>query len=318
LGKGHNQRNQFAFAKLRCAALVELHLHNPLAAVLGREGQSEWELSKGLLQHLPEGCLLLADRLYGCAAFICSAMKVLRPKGAHLLVRAKVKASVRRVVQRLADGSAVVEIQALVAGSKHEIAETIVVREICAQLQRNGRRPVQVRFWTTLLDPEKFPAAELVEVYVKRWEQELYFRELKSVLGTNNLLRSQTVETAAQEVASMIIGSALIATERAKLKPGEELPQRISFLKVWDLLQPLWLTLLLGGDILTETQKQLLVERFYRLAAQMKMQKKRDRSCPRVVRQRILRWPRKKNQKSFDGPVSVRIVKTKPRITETY
>ena len=47
-------------------------------------------------------------------------------------------------------------------------------------------------------------------------------------------LRSQTVETAAQEVAAMIIGSSLIARERAQLNPGEDLQHRISFLKTWE------------------------------------------------------------------------------------
>jgi len=320
LGKGRNHRGPSAFAKLRCAALVEVLMHNPLAAALGRAAQSEWQLSKGLLAHLPQKCLLLGDRLYGCGAFMLRALEVLKERAGHLLVRVKLGARVARVVQRLPDGSALVEVNALVAGSKHRIEGTVLVREIRAVLRRKGQHPIQVRFWTSLLDPIQWPAQELVKLYASRWEHELYFRELKSVLGTNNLLRSQTVETAAQEVVAMIIGSALVANERSKLKPGEELTHRISFLKVWDLLQPLWLTLLLGADILSEPQKQQLVDRFYWMASQMKMAKKRARSCPRVVRQAKSRWPRKpdeKYQKSFDGPVKIRVLKTKPRITET-
>jgi hypothetical protein len=59
--KGGNQRGRAAFAKLRCAALVELLMHDPLAARLGRAGQSEWQLAKELLGSLPERCLWLAD-----------------------------------------------------------------------------------------------------------------------------------------------------------------------------------------------------------------------------------------------------------------
>ena len=318
LGKGKNQRGTSAFAKLRCAALVELLMHNPLAAVLGRAGESEWQLSKGLLEQLPKECLLLGDRLYGCGAFIVQAQKFLQPKGGHFLVRAKLGAKVARVVRRLSDGSALVEVNAFVPGKRYQIEATPLVREIRAVLRREGGKPVEVRFWTSLLDPQAWPAKELVKLYATRWEHELYFRELKSVLGTNNLLRSQTVETAAQEVAAMIIGSALIATERSKLKPGEELAHRVSFLKVWELLQPLWLTLLLGADILSEEQKRQLVERFYGMASQMTMSKKRERSCPRVVRQRQARWPRKTDHQSAQGPINVRVINTKPRITERH
>ena len=38
---------------------------------------------------------------------------------------------------------------------------------------------------------------------------------------------------------------------------------RVSFVKVLELLQPLWLTLELGEDLLSERQKNELVKRFY-------------------------------------------------------
>jgi len=312
LGKSRNQHSTSAFAKLRCATLVEVLLHNPLAAALGRAGQSEWELTKELLPALPEKCLLLADRLYGCGAFILRALTNLETRGGHFLIRAKTGAKVVEVVERLFDGSALVKVNALVPGSRHRSEGQPLVREIRAVLRREGRPPITVRFWSSLLDPRQWPAEELVKLYATRWEHELYFRGLKSVLGTNNLLRSQTVETAAQEVVAMIIASALIAGERSKLKPGEELTHRISFLKVRDLLQPLWLTLLLGADILSEPQKRQLVERFYWMASQMTMSKKRQRSCPRVIRQRKARWPRKIDQKSVDSPIDVRVIETQP------
>jgi Transposase DDE domain len=307
--KGGNQHGKAAFAKLHCAALVELVMHNPLAACLGRHGESEWELAQGLLDHLPQKCLLLADRLYGCGAFLVAAMERLQRCDGHFLVRVKKSLKVVRQIKRLKDGSQLVEIKALIPGDTHRVAATLQVREIQATLQRQGFRPVRVRLWTSLTDPKQAPAEELVRLYMTRWEHELYFRELKHELGVNDLLRSQTVETAAQEVAAMIIGSSLIAHERAKLKPGEELQHRISFIKTWETLEPLWLTLLLGADILSEEQKQQLCERFYWLASRRMMAKKRSRSCPRAMRQPIQPWPRKKNQKSSFAPLKIAILK---------
>lgn len=307
--KGGNQKGPAAFAKLHCAALVELVMHNPLAACLGRQGQSEWKLAQGLLDYLPKQCLLLADRLYGCGAFLIAAMEKLQPCGGHFLVRVKDRLKVVRQIKRLQDGSGLVEIKALATGSTHRVAGTLQVREIRATLQRPGFRPVRLRLWTSLLDSAAAPAVELARLYATRWEQELYFRELKRELGVNDLLRSQTMETGAQEVAAMIIGSSLIAHERAKLKPGEELPHRISFIKTWETLEPLWLTLLLGADILSEKQKQQLCDRFYWIAAQRTMAKKRTRSCPRVMRQPGQPWPRKKNQKSFSAPLNISILR---------
>src|SRR5581483_5335421 len=189
-----------------------------------------------------------------------------------------------------------------------KVTATLQVREIQATIQRKGHRTVHLRLWTSLLDCDQAPARELIELYTTRWEQELYFRELKSQLGLNDLLQSQTPQTAAQEVAAMIIGSSLIAQERSQLKPGEELSHRISFIKVWETLEPLWLTLLLGADILTEKQKQQLCERFYGIAARRLMPKKRTRSCPRAMRQPIQRWPRKKHQKSSTEPLTISVL----------
>jgi hypothetical protein len=77
-GTGGNQKGKAAFAKLQCAALVELVMHNPLAARLGWSGESEWKLAQPLLEHLPSRCLLLADRLYGCGAFLVAAWQRLK------------------------------------------------------------------------------------------------------------------------------------------------------------------------------------------------------------------------------------------------
>ena len=307
--KGGNQKGKAAFAKLQCAALVELVMHNPLAACLGWNGESEWKLAQRLLDHLPPNCLLLADRLYGCGAFLLAAWQRLKDRGGHFLVRAKRGLKVVRKGKRLKDGSRLVEIKALDPQDYHKVTGTLQVREIQATIHRKGHRTVHLRLWTSLLDCDQAPARELIQLYTTRWEQELYFRELKSQLGLNDLLQSQTPETAAQEVAAMIIGSSLIAEERSKLKPGEELSHRISFIKVWETLEPLWLTLLLGADILTETQKQQLCERFYEMAARRAMQKKRTRSCPRAMRQPIQPWPRKKNQKSSTEPLKVSILR---------
>jgi hypothetical protein len=302
--KGGNQHGRVAFAKLTGAVLLELMMHNPLAVALGRHGESEWKLAQRLIAQVPAGSLLLADRLYGCGAFVASLLERFKDSDSHFLLR--VKEGLKAVVlKNLSDGSQLVQVESLEVGDTHRVAATVIVREIRATIKRRGFRLVRIRLWTSLLDPQQAPLKELVSLFTQRWEQELYFRELKSSLGINDLLRSQTLETAIQEVAAMIIGSSLVAHERAKLKTGQILQHRISLIKTWEILEPLWLTLLLGADLLTEDQKQQLCERFYRLAGKRRMGKKRCRSCPRVMRQPDQQFPRKRNQKSSTTPLSI-------------
>jgi len=304
--KGSNQHGRASFARLQCAALLELVMHNPLAARIGRAGESEWKLAQDLVESTPKNSLLLADRLYGCAAFAASLLEKFKGRQSHFLLRIKEATKAQRV-STLADGSQIVRVQALARGDKHRVAATVQVREIKATIRRRGFRTVRLRLWTSLLEPAQAPARELVSLYATRWEQELYFRELKRELHINDLLRSQTVETAAQEVAAMIIGSSLIAHERAKLPAGEILQSRLSLVKVWETLEPLWLTLLLGADLLTEDQKQNLCARFYGLASRRAMAKKRSRSCPRVMRQPRQPFPRKKNEQGSMTPREIQI-----------
>ncbi len=305
--KGGNQYGRAAFAKLRCAALVELVSHNPLGACLGWRGESEWKLAPRVALHLPLGCLLLGDRLYGCGAFIWLLLPILHAGHSHFLLRVKSTLKVRQVLKRFRDGSRLVEIQAINPEDYHQVLGTMVVRQIVATVGRPGFRAQTVRLWTSLTDPRQAPALELVRLYTQRWEQELYFRELKYNLHINDLVQSQTPETAAQELAARIIATSFVAEVRSQLQPGEALSHRISFLKTWQTLEPLWLILLVCADLLTPEQQQAIVERFYRLAATYQMEPKRSRSCFRGMRQPLQPWPCKRNQSSVEGPITIGI-----------
>jgi hypothetical protein len=50
--KARSRRGPAAFAKLTTGVLGELGLHNPLAAAVGRQGESEWALALDLLAKL--------------------------------------------------------------------------------------------------------------------------------------------------------------------------------------------------------------------------------------------------------------------------
>jgi len=89
----------------------------------------------------------------------------------------------------------------------------------------------------------------MAELYARRWEHELYYRELKRVLRKNELLQSHTAETAAQEIAACVLASALIARERVRAAAGEVPVLSISFARTLELLRPLWIVFALGEDI---------------------------------------------------------------------
>ncbi|HTY86988.1 MAG TPA: IS4 family transposase [Candidatus Acidoferrum sp.] len=305
--KAKSRRGRAAFAKLTTGVLLEIGLHNPLAAAIGRQGQSEWELACGLLARLPKGALLLADRLHGCAAFAAQALAACARVGSHFLFRARSNVQVR-VIKRFKDGSRLIRVAVRQKGNPNHFLQWLELREIRVRVGRKGYRTQELRLWTSLLEWRKAPALELAQLYAQRWEHELYYRQLKRQVRKTEVLQSHTVETAAQEIAALVLISALVAAERARAAAGQVPVLRVSFIKVLELLQPLWLTLELGDDLLSERQKNQLVQRFYEHMSRCITPKRRSRSCPRAVRQPLTGWPRLQHNDSVEGPLFFKLL----------
>jgi hypothetical protein len=306
--KSQSRRGRAAFAKMGASVLLELGLHNPLAAAIGRQQESESSVSRRLLAQLPAECLLLGDRLHGYGAFLAPVLDRCQEVGSQFLIRVQRRVAARRV-KRLKDGSQIVDVDVRDQRNNHLVLRTIRVREIKIQLKRPGFRPQLLRLWTSLLQWQQAPAMELAQLYTRRWEHELYFRQLKSDLRRSERLQSQTMETAAQEIAAWIISSALLAQERARAAKGTAPVLRVSFGKLLDLLRPLWVVLSLGGDLLNDRQQRALTQRVLDEAAKCQTPKRRPRSCPREVRQPIGQWPRLKRNRYCDDPVQLVLLK---------
>jgi hypothetical protein len=291
--KARSRRGRAAFPKVGVAVLVELGLHNPLAAALGPEGESEMVLSKRLVPAQPEKSLLISDRYYGIPALLVD----LPAEGQrHFLVRVKTKLK-RRLLQVYPDGSALVEIG---SGEK-----TRQVREILARVQRGGGGAfTTVRLWTTLLDWQRCPAQEVLALYGKRWEQEIFYKELKVDMRSTPLLQSHTPLTAMQEIAALILAYAVLVDYRIEAaKVGEVGVLRISFLKTLYEVQGLWRFLEVSADLLGPEKIRLLLRRTLRQIAEAAIPKRRKRSCPRALRQPVSSWPRLRKNRYRNGPI---------------
>lgn len=136
---------------------------------------------------------------------------------------------------------------------------------------------------------------DLVELYAKCWEEELFFRELKSHLHKRgNLLDGQTPESAAQEVLAMLMAAALVAMQREEVarRAGVEV-LRISFAKVYQKASALCELVALGADLIPPDALAALVERVLDdLKISALIPKRKPRSCPRTLRQPTKNWPK--------------------------
>jgi hypothetical protein len=291
--KAKSRRGRAAFPKVGVAVMVELGLHNPLAAAVGCRGESEMVLTKRVLSAQPEKSLLINDRYSGSPALL---VDLVAEGERHFLVRVKGNLT-RRLLEVYPDGSALVEIR---SGQK-----TRMIREILGRVQRGQSRTfTTVRLWTSLLDWRRHPAGELLALYGRRWEQEIFYRELKVDMRSTPGLQSHTPLTAMQEIAALILAYAVLVDYRVGAAGvGEVGVLRISFLKTLQVVQGLWQFLEVSADLLGPDKIRLVVRRALRRIAEAAIPPRRKRTCPRALRQPVSGWPRLRKNTYRHGPV---------------
>jgi hypothetical protein len=288
--KARTRRGRAAFAKLPTAVLLELGLHNPLAAAVGRSGESESALARTLLPAIPAQALVLADRLYGCGAFAGALHAACARVGSHFLVRAQTAVK-GRGIESWADGSRVLVVPIRPRYRPTPDTTTLTVREIQVRVGRPGHRATVLRLWTSLMD-RGVTALELGRLYAQRWEQELYFREIKRDLRRTDVL----------QVAAIVLASALLSVERTRAADGTIPVLRVSFAKMLPIVEGMWFTLDIAAPVLTEDQKHFILTQMYERMRRYITPKRRERSCPRAVRQPVTGWPRLLKNTSVEGP----------------
>jgi hypothetical protein len=100
------------------------------------------------------------------------------------------------VLRRLPDGSFL----SVPGGVKVRIIECQITIATTA-----GTQTGTCRLATTLLDPSRHPAFELVKLYHQRWEIESAYFEIKKTMLGRRVLRARTVPGITQEIYALLI-----------------------------------------------------------------------------------------------------------------
>jgi len=224
-GRPGASRGKSAYPQIRFVSLVENGTHVLFGTQMGGYGTGEPALAKGVLPWLRQGMLCLADR----GIFSYELWNQARATGADLLWRIK-KNMLLPCEKRLPDGSYLSRIYPS-QKDRRRSTNGVVVRVIAYRLEGvAGAEPIY-RLVTTILDPEKAPAAELAALYHERWEIETALDELKTHLrGARIVLRSKRPDLVCQEFYGLMMAHFAIRglMHEAALKADED-PDRLSF-----------------------------------------------------------------------------------------
>lgn len=118
-----------------------------------------------------------------------------------------------------------------------ELPETFCVREITVHIDEPGFRTETVVIATTLLDPKKYPADEIAELYRRRWAVELYLRDIKIAMGMD-VLRCKTPAMVQKELWMHVLAYNLVRALMLEAAQGHRAPlERISFKGTCDAIR---------------------------------------------------------------------------------
>lgn len=170
------------------------------------------------------------------------------------------------------------------------LPESIIVRELRRTVRRPGLGSVTLTMVTTLLDPAAYPAGELRELRVRRWDVETNLRHLKITMKMD-VLRCKTEQGVRKELAVFCLVYNLVRMVMLEAARRQEVAvARVSFV---DALK--WMRHARPGEVLPD----LIVNPRRPDRIEPRCQKRRHKrfpwmSKPRAVLRQMLKKQRKK------------------------
>lgn len=218
---------------VRAALVLCAYTGVVLSVRIGSYTQGELRLFYEQLLQFCGGSLFIGDGAYNSYLTLCKV----RQQGSHMLAPLDpTRKSVR--LQRLGYNDELHEWTrppVAVSGFPKELSaapQHQQVRVVTRVLRRKGYRSIVLKLCTTLLDAKAYPAAELFEQYLRRWNLEVSLRSIKEHLGLARLT-AKTPENVRKEILSGLLAYNVVRLASA-LSGGPLL--RISFERAREIL----------------------------------------------------------------------------------
>ena len=164
-----------------------------------------------------------------------------------------------------------------------KIPAYLAVRVIRFNLSCPGYRPESVTLVTTLLDPQKYPAQDIAQLYTRRWKIELWFRDIKTSMGME-VLRCKSPRMLHKELEMFFIAYNLIRSLMAQAGAINDVAlERVSFKGTVDSMRQFSMAIAQAHS--KEKQNQLIVE-LLEVIARDQVPNRPDRIEPRALKRR--------------------------------
>lgn len=235
------QKPGCGFALVRWVGLFSLSSGALLEVALGNKHKAELKLFRKLWHRLKAGMIFLADR--GFCDFVTIGALAVRQVDSVLRLNSSRSHDFRK-------GKRLGRYDRLVCWEKplrkprtatkklwRSLPEQLTLRLISFPVTIPGFRPHEIILVTTLLDPAVYPAAELAQLYLRRWRVELFLRHIKTTLQMD-VLSCKSPQMLYREVMMHLIAYNLIRSLMVEAASIHDVDlERISFKGSVDTLQ---------------------------------------------------------------------------------
>ena len=183
-------RDGIGFPMMRVLAIFCLASGAILSVKTANFLTSELRLLTQLLSTLSKGDILIGDRGFG--SFVVAHL--LQSVGVDFIGRSARKVDGRKRLRSLGPNDWVAgwcrpaRVSAVLSAPEWAMVPGLLeIRIVRGSLWRPGFRVRQLTVMTTLLDPQLYPAHQILQAYAQRWRLELCFDDLKTTLGMEML-----------------------------------------------------------------------------------------------------------------------------------
>lgn len=286
------QKPGCGFPSLQLCALFSLTTGAAIGFEIGNKKNHELRLFRAMWHLLQSGDIVLGDKAFSTYFDLAELVK----KGVDSVVtqRSVIRKPIEesKCIKKLGNNDLLVEWKrpkwnkhaAYTKEQCDALPETLTLRQIKVEVTQKGFRTKQFYIITTLLDPVAYPVNELAELYLRRWEVELNFDDLKTTMGMDQL-RCKTPAMVKKELLMYFIAynAARWMINEAAIKHKVD-PMRVSFkgalqdLRNWEFH--------LNETNLTRSQKHKIMDELFRSISQRIVPSRPNRREPRCRKRR--------------------------------
>jgi hypothetical protein len=287
LPQNRRQKPGCGFPLLRLVAVFSLATGVLLDYAKGNKHQSELRLLKGLLDRFKAGDLAAANR--GFSSYVLLALLGLRGALSLFRLHQTRRADLRRGLRLGKNDRLFTWLKPrlkppwLPQSWWQKIPEELTVRVIRFNLCRPGYRTESVTLVTTLLDPQKYTARDIAELYARRWKIELWFRDIKTSMGME-VLRCKSPQMVHKELEMSLIAYNAIRCLIAEAGAINDVPlERMSFKGTVDSMHQFSVAI---AQARSKKKQNQLIARLLEVIALDQVPDRPERIEPRAVKRR--------------------------------